>query len=255
MFGLSSSGKQAIAELVEEMFDQLALQFIGALPSVKGRKALIISGRRHYGLPELFVQAMSNRAPNEIEQDTLRSFLESANGYVDSLKSKAKTNVAERIDALARESRAKKEKFTKADVQEILDEELGKAKSHLKAIAESESTKLRNVGTLMNISRIAANLGDDDPTVFFIVVKDDVTCEECKRLHLMPDGSTPRLWKFSELSQGYHKRGENSPSVFGLHPHCRCTLTYLSQGFGFDKSGRLKYQAENYDAHSKQNKK
>ncbi len=252
MFGLSAAGKESVASLVEEMFDKIALQFIGAIPSIKGRKTLIISGRRNYGLPELFVQAMANKQPNEIEQDSLRSMLESATGYIDSLKIKSKTNVTERIDALAREANVKGQKVTHDDVQAIIDEEMGAAKSHLKAIAESESTKLRNLGTLMNISRMAANLGDNDPTVFFIVVRDRETCEECKRLHLMPDGATPRLWKFSELKQGYHKRGADAPSVFGLHPHCRCTLTYLSQGFGFDKNGRLKYHSENFDAYRKQ---
>lgn len=248
MYGLSSSGKEQIASLVEEMFDNLALQFIGNIPGMSSRKAIVISGRKNYGLPELFVQAMANKRPNELEEDSLRSFLESARGYIDSLKSNAKTTVADRIDSLARESKIKKQKIDRDDIQIIIDEEMKKAKAKLRAIAESESTKVRNMGTLMNISRLAANLGDNNPTVFFIVVKDNVTCEECKRLHLMPDGSTPRLWKFSELSQGYHKRGQDAPSVFGLHPHCRCTLTYLSPGFGFDKNGRLKYHAEDYDA-------
>lgn len=250
MFGLSSSGKLQIAYLVEELFDKIALQFIGAIPSIKGRKTIVVSGRKHFGLPELFVQAMANKQPNEIEADTLKSFLESANGYIDSLKSKSKTNITEQIDALARESAAKNKKVSREDVQAILDSEMQKAKSHLRAIAESEATKVRNMGALMNITRLASNLGDNDPSVFFVVVRDNVTCEECKRLHLLPDG-TPRVWRFSELSQGYHKRGENNPSVFGLHPHCRCALTYLSPGFGF-KNGKLKYVAETHDEHKKQ---
>lgn len=254
MFGLSSSSKDQIADIVEEMFDGIALQFIGALPSIKGKKSIVISSRRNYGLPELFVQAMNNKPPNELEKDTLKNLLESANGYVDSLKITSKTRIAERIDALAREANIKDQRVTEDQVNEIIAEEMKKAKAGLKMIAESESTKLRNMGTLMNISRIAANLGDDDPTVFFIVVRDNVTCNECKRLHLMPDQVTPRLWKFSELNQGYHKRGEEAPSTFGLHPHCRCTLTYLSQGFGFNKEGRLKYHSEDYDAHGSQRK-
>jgi hypothetical protein len=252
VFGLSASSKEQVSSLIEDMFGKLALQFIGAIPRYKGQKTIIISGRKDYGLPELFVQAMSNRSPNELEQDALRGFLDTANSYIDALKIRAKTNVIEQIDALARESKANDRKVDREDIQAILDTEMRKAKSSLKTIAESESTKLRNLGTLMNIGRLASNLGDDDPSVFFIVVKDDVTCEECKRLHLMPDGSTPRVWKLSELGQGYHKRGENMPSVFGLHPHCRCTLTYLSEGFGFDKRGKLKYHAQVYSEFKKQ---
>jgi hypothetical protein len=103
---------------------------------------------------------------------------------------------------------------------------------------------------MMDISRVAAGIGDNDPTVFFVVVKDDKTCNECTRLHLNPDG-TPRVLKFSELKQGYHKRGEDNPSAFGLHPHCRCTLTYLSKGFGF-KAGRVAYIREGHDEYAKQ---
>jgi hypothetical protein len=252
MFGLSPAGKGRIASLVEDMFDEVALQFIGAIPSLKNKKTIVISSRRHYGLPELFVQAMANQPPNELEKDILKNLLDTANGYLDSLKAKARTNVSERIDALAREAGTQDRKVTDEDIQSVLNEELSKAKSALRTIAESESTKLRNYGTLLNISRMAANLGDDDPTVFFVVVRDNATCEECKRLHLSEDGATPRLWKFSQLRQGYHKRGGDAPSVFGLHPHCRCTLTYLSQGFGFDRHGKLKYVSEKHDAYRKQ---
>jgi hypothetical protein len=105
----------------------------------------------------------------------------------------------------------------------------------------------------MDITRASASLDDADPTVFFVVVKDAATCKECIRLHLMDDGSTPKLWKFSELKQGYHKRSEDYPSAFGLHPHCRCTLTYLAKGFGFSR-GRVSYIREGHDEYSKQRK-
>lgn len=252
MFGLSSSGKEQVSALIEEMFDKLALELIGATPSIKGRKAFIISSRKNFGLPELFVQAMANKPPNSLESDAMKGFLESATGYIDSLKAKTMANVTEQIDALARESKAKNVKVEKEDVDAIFREQMRKAKSAMRAIAEAEATKMRNAGALMNISRLAANMGEDDPMVFFIVVKDDVTCEECKRLHLQDDGVTPKVWRLSELSQGYHKRGANSPSVFGLHPHCRCALTYLSQGFGFNEKGRLTYKAENHNEYKKQ---
>jgi hypothetical protein len=251
MFGLSSSGKGQIASIIEEMFDNIALQLIGAIPQIKGRKTLIITGRQNYGLPELFVQAMANKPLNAIESDSLKSFLSSANGYIDTLKSKAKTGVAERLDALAKDSKLQARRVEAKEVQEIIDDEMKKARSAMIAIAEAESTKVRNLGTLMNISRLSSQVGDSDPTVYFIVVRDNVTCEECLRVHLLPNG-TPRLFKFSELSHAYHKRGEDTPSISGLHPHCRCTLTYLGRGYSFDKTGRVKYHSDGYDAYKKQ---
>jgi hypothetical protein len=254
MIGISSSGKEQIAAVVEDMFDNIALQFVGDIPKLKNKKKLVISSKRNFGLAQLFVQAMQNKTPNEIEQDVLKSLLESAYGYVESLKNRTKSNVTERIDGVIREAKLNDRKPDEQEIRAILAEELNKARSHMKAIAESEATKLRNLGTMMDISRVASSLGDEDPTVFFVVVKDGVTCKECVRLHLMPDQITPRLWKFSELKQGYHKRGESNPSAFGLHPHCRCTLTYLSAGFGFDMHGKVSSQSEDYSSYKKQRK-
>lgn len=254
MIGISSPSKEKIAKIVEDMFDNIALQFIGDIPKLRSKKSLVISYKPNLGLSHLFVQAMQNKSPNSIEQDMLKSLLESAHNYIESLKNRTMSNVTERVDGLVREAKLRKQPLDEKAMQDILAEELSKARSHMKAIAESEATKLRNLGTMVDISRVAANIGDNDPTVFFVVVKDQSTCKECVRLHLMPDQITPRLWKFSELKQGYHKRSDNNPSAFGLHPHCRCTLTYLAKGFSFDKAGRLTYHSEDYDAFLRQRK-
>jgi hypothetical protein len=251
VFGLSSTVKEALNGAVEDLFDRIALQFIGNIPKLRG-KNLVITSDPHMGLAHLFIQAMGNKTPNELERDVLKSLLESSHGYIEALKNKTRANITERIDGLSREATLKNTKMSQTDVQAAIAEEMQKARSHMLAIAESESTKLRNLGSMMDISRVAADIGDSDPTVFFVVIKDDTTCKECIRLHLMPDMVTPRLWKFSQLKQGYHKRGEDSASAFGLHPHCRCTLTYLAKGFGFNQNGYLEFKDQGYNAYSKQ---
>jgi len=77
-------------------------------------------------------------------------------------------------------------------------------------------------------------------------------CNECKKLHLMDDMTTPRVWKLSDLGHGYHKRGEESPKVNGLHPACRCTLTMLTPGFGFSDQGKIKWVKLEHDEHAAQ---
>lgn len=251
MKGLSSAGKEQIHKAVEEIFDKIALKFIGAIPKLAHKKYLVISSKPNLGLPHLYVQAMQNRMPNAVENDALKSLLESTYGFIEGLKGKTRASVTERIDGAVKEAHARGDKVSESQINEILDEEFTKARSHFKAIAEGETTKTRNMGSLMDISRVAASKGDEDPTVFFVPVRDGKLCSECARLHLNPDG-TPRVWKFSELKHSYHKRGEEQPSVFGLHPHCRCTLTYLSIGFGFDKKGFVTYIGEGHDEHAKQ---
>jgi hypothetical protein len=249
MIGLSSGSKEALARIVEDLFDKIAMQFIGDIPQLQNKKRLIISSQPNLGLGHLFVQAMNNRNPNIVERDALKSLLTSSYGYIESLKLKTMSNITEQIDGLAREAKMQGRSIDSAAYKAILDEEFKKAKTHLNVIAEQESTKFRNLGTMMDITKVAASVGDNDPTVFFVVIKDNVTCKECLRLHTV-NGGKPRLWKLSELKQSYHKRGEDAPSAFGLHPHCRCTLTYLTRGFGFNKKGLLTYIREDYDAYA-----
>jgi hypothetical protein len=127
-----------------------------------------------------------------------------------------------------------------------------KAGSHLNTILEAETSKYKNLGTVMDISRVAASANEKDPSVFFVMVRDNVTCSECIRLHCMPDGITPRVWKLSELSASYGKRGDTAPSMINRHPHCRCQITYLSEGFGFNKHGKVTYHREGFDAYQVQ---
>ena len=254
MIGISGASKDQIGKIVDDMFDNLAIQLIGDLPRLRNKKLAIISMEPHFGLANLFVKSMQDQVPNQIERDLLKGLLKSTDGYIESLKNKTRSNITEAVDGLAREARLAKDKVDQARLAAVVKEEMVKARAHMVAVVESEATKLRNLGTLMNISRMASSVNDSDPTVFFVVIKDGVTCKECIRLHLKEDEITPKLWKFSELKQGYHKRGENNPSAFGLHPHCRCTLVYLSKGFAFDDQGKTTYHSENYDAYVSQRK-
>ena len=248
MIGISSNGKSSINKIVEDIFDRIALQFIGDLPRLKEVKRLIISTQPNLGLPHLFVQAMANKPLNEIEKDVLKSLLESSDGYIQALKNRTRASLTDQIDGTVRQAKLQNRKVTKKEIDSLVEAEFKKAGSSLMTILEAEGTKFRNLGSMMDISRVAASIGDPDPTVFFIMVRDNTTCKECLRLHTS-DGITPRLFKFSELKQGYHKRGEDTASIYGLHPHCRCTLAYLSKGFGFDEKGKLKYHSPDHDAY------
>ncbi len=238
---LSDGSKSGIAKIIEEIFDRIALKFLGNIPSLRGKKILAISTKPNLGLANLFVQSMDNRPPNSIESEALKGLLGSAHDYIDALKTKTQENIIERLED------AKDEKA----VAEILDSEMNKASSHMKMIVSSETTKVRNVGFTMDFTRVAASRGDMDPNCFFVIVRDGQACGECVRLHLNSDG-TPRVWKFSELSTGYHVRGEDRPSVLLVHPHCRCSITYLPIGYGFNSDGLITFISKDHDEFEKQ---
>lgn len=219
MYGISSSGKEAIEIAISKMFDSLAYKLLGNIPKLR-EKSPFFSSSPAMSLAHIFIQALSGKEPNHFERDVLRSILNSSFGYIEGLKNKTSSNVVESVDALVKEAKVRGERVSSAQVAEVISAEMTKARGHMKLIAEAETTKTRNMGHTMEIAGSAKEQGIDDPSVFFIIVRDGQTCNECVRLHMMPDGVTPKIYKMSELSMGYHKRGDNSPSACGEHPHC-----------------------------------
>ncbi len=251
MYGVSSSGKESISIAVGTMFDRLAYLLLGNIPKLRNKKMEFFGSQPKFSLAHIFIQALSNREPNHFERDVLLSLLVSSFGYIESLKHKTSSNVVESIDALVKESKLKGEYVSSTQVNEVIAKEMDKARSHMKLIAEAETTKTRNFGSLMDITRKSGNADIEDPTVYFIVVRDGSLCSECKRLHLLEDGVTPRVFKMSQLSMGWHKRGDDRPSACGEHPHCRCSLTQLAPDWGF-KSGYLSFIRLGYDEYKEQ---
>jgi hypothetical protein len=254
VYGISSNGKDAISKAVEDLFDSLALRILGDMPKLRHKKYLAMSAKPNLNLAHLFVQSMNNRSPNSIERDVLKGMLESSQGYIDTLKGKTKSSVIDRINSLIMEAQAKKETADGRLIHKIINDELSKAKSHLKMIVESEGTKFRNLGTMMNLTRMAASVGDNDPNLFITEPRDKFTCKDCLKNHFLPDGITPRIFKLSEIKQGYLSKADRDAgqvSIHGQHPNCRASVTYLSRGFGF-KNGSLAYIAQDYDEYQKQ---
>jgi hypothetical protein len=100
---------------------------------------------------------------------------------------------------------------------------------------------------LDGIVKVNASAGVEDPLIYFVVVRDDDLCDECRRLHLLPDGVTPKVWRLSEVKRGYHRKTDDVPSLGGEHPHCRCSLVTIMKGYGFTKSGGITYISPDHD--------
>jgi len=250
MYGISSSGKEAIELAISKMFDSLAYKFLGNIPKLR-EKSPFFSSSPAFSLAHIFIQALNNKEPNIFERDVLKSILNSSYGYIESLKNRTSSNVVESIDALVKEAKLKKEYVNSSQVNEVIAGEMEKARGHLKLIAEAETTKTRNLGHTMYIIGDAKDQGISDPVCFYILVRDGKACFECVRLHMLEDGVTPRVWKLSEMSMGWHKRGEDRPSACGEHPFCRCSLSQLQPGWGF-KGGYISFISPTHDEYKKQ---
>jgi intein/homing endonuclease len=215
---LGKGAIKAIHSALDGLFDKLKAKFLG--PKALGEKQIRFTYVRDMSLPGLYESGLiaDGAKPNT---DTLDSLLHVAGGYVDALRENAKSNVVHTIQSFIREAH---QRDIQTDFRTILGGQLAdiwaKTSTKLETIVDTEATKVRNVSALEGILEINASRGIEDAVVYWIVVKDGALCNECRRLHLMGDGHTPRLWYMSEVKQGYHKRGEDAPAIGGLHPHC-----------------------------------
>ena len=251
MKGLSIKVAKAIEELIENRFNTVSLPFLGLIPKLSREKKIVFSTNRN-SLTSLFLQALNSRVPNKNEEDSLKIILRVANGYVDALRSRTKSTILHSVNAYVRNQNNDKQGVDPKQVTSIIQTEMDKAKNHFKMIANVESNRAINVGTALQITKIAEQKGIDDPLVFFIVTVDDVTCSECKRLHLLPDLKTPRIWKLSEIGHEYHKKGDPNPKIAGLHPNCRCKITYLAPNWGFNEKGNVQFKGLKWDEYKHQ---
>jgi len=253
MKGLTNSGVKSIEKLIKSKFDLLSLRFLGILPTASQQKSIIFKTTRN-NLVSLFLQALGTRDPNSLEERTLKTMLRIANGYMDGLRDRTAARVVHDIDSYMKNKSLQNAPIDLDEVNAMIDGELDKAGKHMKLIAAAESNKAINTGVALQISKMGKDK-KEDPTVFFVVTHDDVTGPEEYVLHTLPDRVTPRVWKLSEIGSEYHKKGDSNPKFPGLHPNCRCKLTYLAKGFGFDDAGSVKYIDKNHDEFEAQREK
>jgi hypothetical protein len=247
---LGSSALKLIGSAIDKLFDSIRGQVLGG--KYRPNKRLYIAYKPTLTLTDIFNQASSEEgvSPNEEARDSL---LEISSSYLDATQAKAKAKITQKIQSFLHEASTGK---IETDLQAVLTgqlyETLGETTRDIKRILETESTIARNVALSDGIGRNAASVGIEDPSVYFVIVRDGKCCGDCLRLHMLSDEITPRVWKQSELQSGYWKRGSDTPSVSGIHPHCRCSLTSVYPGFGFNTSGMITYIKPGHDEYRRQ---
>jgi hypothetical protein len=189
--------------------------------------------------------------PNEKLYQSLEKGVED---YLDAHQQLAEARVLNAVQAYMHDADHGK---TAADpdkvLKNVLEETFGKVKEDVGKVVDTEATKVRNYSTLDAISKLNSAVGVDDPTVYFAGPSDGNTCKDCMRLFFLEDKLTPRVWKVSELKNGYFKRGDTCPCVGATHPHCRHSLCSVLLGYGF-VGGALTYIEPGYDVYKEQRK-
>lgn len=243
---ISKVARLFIERAIDRLFDRAKMRLFG--PGPKTGKNIIF----HY-IPDLTLKALFDASSKEEgvknpNADLLGGLLRISESYLDAQREKTKAQTIHTVQNFIRDAATKN---VDVDVEEVLGGQLtalmDTVSSDVRKIVETETTIVRNMGIDDAIQRLTAVQGIDDPSVYFVVVRDGLRCKECTLLHLMEDGITPRVWKRSAISSGYHKKGSGFPAVGGLHPHCRCVMSVLLPGFGFDSGGRVVWKGNGFD--------
>lgn len=252
-FFLGKLAVKAIEDAVSIVFAKIkARMFNRPAPHqivIKSKTAI----ERHpeFSLPGIFLQA-SVEERNKPNLELMQSLERVAEGYLDAHQEATKSRVVHAVDAFLNNA---KQKGIKTDVATVLGGQLselfGKLKADVGKIVNTEATTVRNVSTLDGMTKVAAAHNIEDPTIYWVGPNDSVTCAECRRMYLLTDQKTPRVWLLSEAGHTYHKRGDFDPKIAGCHPNCRHTLCLLMPGYGF-VGGSLQYISYGHDELKKQ---
>ena len=231
---------KVIHESLDNLFSSILHRFLNK-PPTKAKQIIFKASSPPVTFIDLFNTASAEER-NVPDKGLLDNLLGIVEGYIEIQRQQAKTRVVHAVSSWLKDAYSK---GVKTDVETVLGGELaeilGKTTSDMKRIVETESNNIKNTGTLDAIIKINAANGVEDPICYFVVVRDGDLCSECKRLHLMPNGIEPRLWKLSEIKHGYHSKEDDVPSLGGEHPSCRCSLVTMLDSYGFDEKGSITY--------------
>lgn len=242
MVPLPKSSLSKIRSAVDRLFAKARQLLLGREP---GAKTILVSSDKTLG--DMY-EASAQHAGGHPSDHTAATFREITKSYLDAAQARARAQVVKDVDSTIREVEARGETPDPGGVIGAkLAETLGTITRDVQRIAETEATAVRNVGVIEGITRNSVLAGEDDPVIFFRVVRDPPwPCDECKRIHLLPDQITPRVYKLSEVKMGYHKKGEDQPCMSGLHPNCQCLPAACPRGYGFS-AGSLVFKSLDWD--------
>lgn len=244
MYTLGKHAILTINAMVDSVFDLFTTAVLG--PSAVPHKFLFIGHDPAKSLPGLFDSSalIHGHQPNESIKNQLISV---SLNYINATKEKAKAQIINEIQAsLATASNKNLDEaaFIK-QATNTLETIWDGLKDDVKRIVAAEANTAKNFSIMDGIIKINAGKGINDPVIYFITPIDKDLCDECARLHLLKDRVTPRCWYLSEVGMGYHKKGDPTPKMSGLHPYCRGTVTGLLNGYGF-VGGSLKYISKDW---------
>lgn len=242
---LGAGAIKVIHNSVETLFDRLKRRFLGS----QGKQIMFAQGQAPQfslnGLYDFASKIETGQTPSQSSFSPIKSIVEE---YLDAHKASAKAQIVRTVQSSLED--------TDSTIEDVLEKELSdvfyKTFDGVKKVIKTEANVTKNYSILDSIKQINIENEVSDPVVFWLCVHDSALCPECKRLHLLDNETTPRVWLLSECASGYVKRGSSVPSLTNLHPLDRCVISTLTPGYGFNSAGHVEYIGPNHNELKKQ---
>lgn len=275
---MTKSLQRILEEIIRRSFNGFRLNLLG--PD-RVNKAYVVSLRgskydpnTSLGSAYMHANAINTTDPNSIDPKTVERIRDVAEKYIDQLEEKSIADViriisnhtAEMDNQAKLSGRSARDILLSEDGEKIIraiKDQLKEQKERIdkaaNTIAEHELYTAQNYGAFDGVIGAAKSVGISDPVVCKIGVMDDRRCKHCWRLWTMPDKTTPRVYRLSELAAGPGHWKNPDASVSPTHPNCRDVIVTLMPGFGFE-AGKIVYKGIDpetnalWDEHSKQRK-
>ena len=254
-FLLPKKAVKAVSSIVSSIFDRAKKRFLGKEVSGYGIKFIPVTHpvqhRQDLSLRGIFDSAA--RAEGMVPNEKLYTEVErGVEDYFDAHEKLATAKVLNALQSYLHDAETgKSQKNPHKELGNVLSDVLDKVSDDVQKVVDTESTRAKNYSTLDAIGKISAVVGVSDPVVYFAGPVDGHTCDNCLKFFFLEDKKTPRVWKVSELKNGYFKKGDITPCVGALHPHCRHALCSILPGYGF-KNGKLEFIEPGYDVFKEQ---
>jgi hypothetical protein len=244
---LTAAQRTAVQGAVEELYQGFKIQLLGRWfkgstiwfehrTSVNPQETL--EGLFRYALHHMYGPGAA------VDEEQLGQLFGVTQNYLDSAKL---TTMNQVLAAVAQAE-------TIANLQSALKDVFKKATSKVEQITVTEARNASSFAEREGISQVASSLGIDDPNVCKLTRRDNKLCKTCAYLWNDPKNPlVPRIYKLSELREGYCDHKDPLPVIGPTHPRCRCVMIMVAPNYGFDESGKLKFVAFGHDEYAYRN--
>lgn len=238
---LTEKQRRALEKVIEGLYEEMKAKLLGRF--FKGPQIWLEvaqSANPSQSIEGLFRYAihMMYGPGAEISDQRLRQLAKITSNYMDA----EKLRVINQLLAEAEQSGSVK------DLREKLEELFEKATEKVNTLVVTETRNASNFAEREGIMQVAAPLGIDDPVVARLGPLDAKTCKTCLKLwHDDNNPMIPKLYKASEIREGYSTHKDPVPTWNATHPHCRHVWIMVAPNYGFNKDGRLKFVGFGHD--------